>query len=126
MFPIKKILRFSLLFFLLKLIVVSWGQKTDTTTDDGLFQSARKAAFDRNDYSGAKAYLFKALRISPDYADIRIFLGRIYTWTKNYDSGRIAFRRVLAKNPDYEDALVAYADLEYYTENFERALEICR
>jgi len=102
------------------------AQKMDTTSSDGLFQAARKAAFDSNDYPRAKAYLFKALRISPDYADIRIFLGRIYTWTKNYDSGRIAFRQVLVAQPDYEDAVVAYIDLEYFSDNYERALEIAK
>lgn len=98
----------------------------DTTSADGLFLAARKAAFDNNDYPLAKAYLFKALRQSPDYADVRIFLGRIYTWTKNYDSARINFKQVLAKKPDYEDALIAFTDLEIFSNNYEAALTICR
>ena len=98
----------------------------DTTSADGLFLAARKAAFDNNDYPRAKAYLFKALRQSPDYADVRIFLGRIYTWTKNYDSARIHFKQVLAKKPDYEDALVAFTDLEFFSDNYEAALIVCR
>ncbi len=106
--------------------VLANAQATDTASSDGLFQAAKKAAFDNSDYPRAKAYLFKALQISPDYADLRIFLGRIYTWTKNYDSARIAFKRVLNSQPDYEDAVIAYADMEYFADNYPRSLEITR
>ena len=122
----KKIASFFFLVFLLIATSAAQGQKIDTSSSDGLFQAARKAAFGSNNYSKAKAYLFKALRKSPDYADIRIFLGRIYTWTKNYDSGRACFKQVLAVQPKYEDAAIAYVDLEYFTDNYERALEICK
>jgi len=122
----KKILPLSLLFFLVTATITAKGQVLDTSSSDALFQAARRAAFDSNDYPKAKAYLFNALRISPDYADIRIFLGRIYTWTKNYDSGRAAFQQVLAANPENEDATIAYVDLEYYSDNYEKALEICK
>ncbi len=122
----KKIFFPCLLFFLINVTITAKGQVLDTSSSDALFQAARKAAFDSSDYSKAKAYLFKALHISPNYADIRIFLGRIYTWTKNYDSGRAAFKQVLAANPEYEDAAVAYVDLEYFNDNYEKALEICK
>jgi YaiO family outer membrane protein len=101
------------------------AQSTDTTAD-GLFQSARKAAFDNNDYSRAKQYLFRALAKAPNYVDVRIFLGRIYTWTKNYDSARLSFSQALALKPDYEDGLVASSDLEYFDGKYERSLEIVR
>jgi hypothetical protein len=42
----------------------------DSTTSDGLFQLARKAAFDEKNYPKAKNYLYRALALSPDYADI--------------------------------------------------------
>jgi len=122
----KKIPSLFLLVFLLIVTISARGQKIDTSSADGLLQAARKAAFDSSDYPKAKAYLFKALRISPDYADIRIFLGRIYTWTKNYDSGRACFKQVLAARPEYEDAVIAYVDLEYFSDNYEKSLEICK
>lgn len=112
-------LTFSLLFY-------SAAYTQDTSSADGLLIEARKAAFDQNDYPKAKAFLLKALRVSPDYADPRIFLGRIYTWTKNYDSGRLCFTRVLAAKPDYEDAYIAYSDLEYFNDKYDRSLEICK
>lgn len=121
----RKITRF---FFLLisSLLINAIAYSQDTSSSDGLFREAKKAAFDRNDYATAKAYLYRALKISPDYADIKIFLGRIYTWTKNYDSGRICFRQVLASKPDYEDAVIAYSDLEYFSDNYDSALAICQ
>ena len=98
----------------------------DTLSADGLLAAARKAAFDHNDYPRAKKYLYTALQTSPDYADIRIFLGRIFTWTKNYDSARICFKKVLATSPDYEDAYIAYSDMEYFADNYEASLLVCR
>ncbi|MEO8171980.1 MAG: YaiO family outer membrane beta-barrel protein [Sediminibacterium sp.] len=115
-----------LILTLLSLLVTVMLYSQDTTTSDGLLVEARKAAFDNNDYTKAKAYLNKALKLSPDYADVKIFLGRIYTWTKNYDSGRMYFRQVITSNPDYADAAIAYSDLEYFSDNYDKALEVTR
>ncbi len=120
----KKIWRAVFLFFSVFTTTVLYAQ--DTSSADGLMAEARKAAFDRNDYPRAKALLYKAARISPDYADVKIFLGRIYTWTKNYDSARICFQTVLKTKPEYEDASIAYCDLEYFADNYDKALAICR
>lgn len=115
-----------ILLTLFSLLVTVFSYSQDTTSTDGLLIEARKAAFDNNDYAKAKAYLHKAAKLSPNYADVKIFLGRIYTWTKNYDSGRMYLRQALAINPDYEDAIVAYTDLEYFSDSYEKALEISR
>ncbi len=118
----KKSIRLLLTFFSLLVTALLYSQ--DTTTSDGLLVEARKAAFDNNDYPKAKAYLQKALKISPDYADVKIFLGRIYTWTKEYDSARSYFLSVLKANPAYEDASIAMADLEYWNDNNTKALQV--
>lgn len=120
----KKIWRALFLFFCVSGVVVSFAQ--DTSNADGLMAEARKAAFDKKDYPAAKAFLYKALKISPDYADVRIFLGRVYVWTKDFDSARICFQYALKLKPDSEDAFVAYTDLEYFADNFNKALAICR
>ena len=114
------------LFLLFSLLVRTVLLAQDTGSADRLMAEARKAAFDKNDYPKAKALLNKALTTSPDYADVRIFLGRIHTWTKNYDSARICFEYVLKTKPDNEDASVAYTDLEYYNNHYEKALALCR
>lgn len=110
-------------FFCLVIAFQSYSQ--DTSSSDGLLLSARKAAFDEKNYSKAKAYLYRALKKSPNYSDIRIFLGRIYTWNDNYDSAKHCFEYVLKQKPEYEDASVGYTDLEYWNNHNLAALKIC-
>jgi len=94
-------------------------------SSDELFQQARTAAFDKKNYPLATELSKKALIISPDYSDIRIFLGRVYTWWNKTDSGRECFKEVLDLEPGNEDAASAYADLEYWNDNPSEALLIC-
>ncbi len=96
----------------------------DSTSSDGLFQMARTAAFEEKNYPKAIELSKKALSISPKYSDIRIFLGRVYTWSNQYDSAKAAFEYVLGYAPENEDASVAYTDLEYWNDNNEGALKI--
>lgn len=93
-------------------------------SSDELFVKARKLAFDDKNYAEAINLTKQALKQSPDYADIRIFLGRLYTWTDKPDSARAEFKQVLEKNPEYEDAYLAHGSLEFYTKNSEKGLEI--
>jgi len=96
----------------------------DTLSADRLFQMARKAAFEENNYTKAKEYCNKALEVSPGYTDVTIFLGRLYSWNKQYDSARINFQKALDQKADYTDASVAYADMEYWADNNKKALSI--
>jgi len=91
---------------------------------DDLFAQARKAAFDESNYPKAIALSKTALQGSPDYADIRVFLGRLYTWSKKTDSARLAFNEVITKQPKYEDAYVGLGYLEYWNDNSEKALTV--
>lgn len=97
---------------------------TETLTSDDLFQLARKEVYDRNNYPKGISYLKKALLLSPDYADLRVFLGRIYTWSNKIDSARREFNRVLSHDPTNTDAVSAMFDLEYWNENYGFALVI--
>lgn len=103
------------------LLFSTFSQAQDGSADE-LFTQARAAAFKSKDYTKAIALSKKALVKSPDYADIRIFLGRIYTWNKQPDSARQAFAMVLAKQPDNKDANLANATLEFWEDNNEKAL----
>jgi len=96
-------------------------QAQENLTSDELFINARKAAFDEDNYPKAISLAKAALEKSPDYADIRIFLGRIYTWTDKVDSARVEFQKVLEKNKGHEDGTFAYASLEYWNDNSEKA-----
>ena len=73
----------------------------------------------------AKDYLYRGLAISPNYSDLRIFLGRIYTWTNQYDSAKSCFEFVIKNKPDYEDVSLAYSDLEYWNDHYANALTVC-
>ena len=112
-----------LLLIILLLLCLSVNAQEELTTDE-LFVKARTAAFDEDNYPKAIELTKRALDKSPAYADVRIFLGRLYTWTDKVDSARVAFERVLEENPGHEDATLAYTNLEYWNDNSDKALEI--
>ena len=115
--------RKALIIFYLSL---SFCVKAQTSVSaDHLFKSAQVAAFDENNYEKAKQIASQALEISPSYSEIEIFLGRLCTWKKQYDSARYHFSKVLAADPTNEDASVAYTDLEYWNDHYAEALNIC-
>jgi len=91
---------------------------------DELFKQARAAAFDQKDYPLAISISKQALEKSPEYKDIRIFLGRVYTWSDKTDSARTEFKIVLRQEPGHEDASLAYANLEYWNDQALSALDI--
>src|SRR5690348_383736 len=64
------------------IFITSHAYSQDTLTSDGLFNAARDAAFKQDNYPKAIDYCKRGLTISPAYADINIFLGRLYTWSK--------------------------------------------
>ena len=92
---------------------------------DSLFQLARKSAFDRHEYQGARAMSKQALQQCPDYADIGVFLGRLYTWDHLPDSARQILLAVLERHPGNEEALSALTDLEYWNDRPGQALVYC-
>lgn len=110
--------------FLLAFLVCSIFQRLSAQTTDELFATARKKAFDEKNYAGAIALAKGALVKSPDYNEIRVFLGRLYTWSKKLDSARAEFANVIAKQPTYDDAYVAFGNLEFWENNTKKALEI--
>ena len=115
---------YSLLFILFSFLTLHQVSAQEELTTDELFIKARTAAFDEDDYPKAIELTKLALEKSPNYADVRIFLGRLYTWTDKNAEARKAFERVLNENPGHEDGSLAYASLEYWNDNSKKALEI--
>jgi YaiO family outer membrane protein len=113
------------LYLFLFLLIISFkvASAQNEFSSDELFQQAHKAAFDQKDYAKAIRLSKRALVKSPDYSDIRIFLGRIYTWSGKIDSARVEFSRVLIKHPDNEDGSFAFGSLEYWNNNSPKALQ---
>jgi YaiO family outer membrane protein len=93
-------------------------------SSDELFQKAREYAFKKNDYLSAKEFCKEALVKSPNYSDISVFLGRLYTWDKMYDSARTVLYGVINRDPSNYDAYNAAIDMEYWSESYEQALKI--
>lgn len=116
-------MNFNTRFILLFLLLIT-SNLVKAQSADELFTAARKAAFDDKDYPKAISLSKQALQSSPNYADIRVFLGRIYTWSKKIDSARTEFNTVITAQPSYEDAYVALGYLEYWNDNSDKALLI--
>lgn len=91
---------------------------------DELFAKARTAAFENKDYTTSIALAKQALETAPDYTDISIFLGRVYTWNKDPESARAVFKDLGRKNVKDEDYFIAYASLEYWNDRYSEAKEI--
>ena len=58
-------------------------------------------------------------------SDVALLLGRTYAWDGKYDSTRIVLNEVLAHNPNNMEAFDAFADVEYWSENYTKAIEYC-
>ncbi|MEO6733849.1 MAG: YaiO family outer membrane beta-barrel protein [Ferruginibacter sp.] len=91
-------------------------------SSDEYFQMARKAAFDKKDYTTAISLLRQALVQSPGYTDIQIFLGRVYYWNDQPDSSLLMLRAAIENKPSYEEASIAIADIEYFSDHYPSAL----
>lgn len=118
--------KYLLFVSLLCTILISYNAfAQEHLTSDELFQQARNAAFDKKNYPEAIMLSKEALRKSPDYSDIRIFLGRLYAWSHFTDSAREQFSYVLRRHPENEDAASAFTDLEYWNDHDTTALRYC-
>ncbi|ALI98013.1 hypothetical protein DC20_02255 [Rufibacter tibetensis] len=89
---------------------------------DKYFEQARKVAFEQKDYPAAIHLCRQALKQSPEYIDISIFLGRLYYWNKQTDSSLVVLKAALQKKPEYEDATLALADVSFFEKNYSQAL----
>lgn len=110
-------------FFLFLLFILPFniqGQEHNLSSDE-LFLRARHEAFEQKDYPRAIMLSNQALEKSPGYTEIRIFLGRLYTWSDKIDSARLIFEKLDQEKVEDEDFFVAYASLEYWNDNSTKA-----
>ena len=109
------------------MVLISFAQsglgQTEMTTDE-LYAEARNKAFKDDNYAEAIALMKKALAKSPDYLELGVFLGRLYTFTDSISNARTSFEKVLMKEAGHEEASVAYGNLEYWNSNSEKALTL--
>jgi len=97
----------------------------DTPTDE-IFKKARQVANNEKDYGKAIQLTLEALKNDPENADMRVFLGQLYTWDKNrYEQARESFYFVLRRYPGHEGAALGIAELEMQNGNYTDALFYC-
>ncbi|MCA5005791.1 YaiO family outer membrane beta-barrel protein [Sphingobacterium bovistauri] len=96
----------------------------NTYSSDELFSQARGLAFDQKDYQKAILLTKMALSQSPDYTDLSVFLGRLYTWTDKIDSAQFVFENLQKKGIADEDYFIAYGSLLYWNDITAKANEI--
>lgn len=110
--------------FLLLLLFPFALYSQQNLTADELFVEARNAAFEQKDYPTSIKLAKQALVQAPDYTDISIFLGRVYTWTDDLSSARAVFEGLKKREVKDEDFFIAYASLEYWNDQNSKAIEI--
>ena len=92
-------------------------------TPDALYARARIVTFEDKDYDTAVQLLKAGLQQAPDYLEMRVFLGRVYTFSGSYNLARESFEQVLQKEEGRLDASLAFTNLEYWNGNVEEALK---
>jgi YaiO family outer membrane protein len=99
-------------------------QKQKAENADDLFKKAQALAQDGK-FKEAREICRAILKEYPTYHDVRVFQGRLYLWSKDYDIARDEFNRVILEQPDCYDAWSALIDTEFWTHNLDAALKHC-
>lgn len=97
--------------------------QADELTIDELYEKARTAAFEEENYPKARKYAYEALDKAPDYHGIRIFVARLYSWEKSYDKAREELQYVLELDPGNRRAYLAMSEIENKSGNSDRAVQ---
>jgi len=101
------------------LTVPAFAQKM--SSDDLLKKALRETNINQN-YPLAISLAEAGLKISPEYLDIRMLLGRLYLLTGRYDEGTIELNKVLAKDPQNKNALNYLFNASFEKQKYNDAL----
>jgi len=74
------------------------------------------------DYEKAIVQGRLGVKISPEYTDFHMLLGRAFMKTKKTESAKFYFNHVIATAPIYKDAFINSINLDNSTKNYENAL----
>lgn len=86
-------------------------------------QDAKKLAY--NGQRSQARELCKVILNQSFDSDVAVLMARTYSWDGKYDSARIVINEVLSRNALNYDALDAISDIEYWNDNYEKALSYC-
>jgi YaiO family outer membrane protein len=99
-----------------------FAQAQDRFDPDELFRQARTVGFDGK-REEARNICRRILDQYPNYADVRVFLGRLQSWDAQYDDARKTLLDVVTPMPDNKDARSALIDVELWSDHPDRALQ---
>ena len=91
---------------------------------DELFRQARSLGQDGS-YPEARRLCRRILEHTPEYHDVRVYLGRLMLWDRDYAAARPEFERVLKQVPGHLEAIHGLIDTELWSKNQGAALEAC-
>lgn len=114
---IKTRLRIFVLLVINLIVLLSVESKAQT------FDEARKLAFN-GERAKARQICYAILAQGYD-SDVALLLGRTYAWDGKYDSTRLVLNELLKRYPENMEAFDAFADVEYWSGNYEKALGYC-
>ncbi|BAO55413.1 YaiO family outer membrane beta-barrel protein [Nonlabens marinus] len=112
--------------FLILFVIGAFGihmahaQKINT---DSLLTKAYES-LNKKEYDTALQQARLGMKVSPDYLDFQVVIGRTYQLTKQPDSARTYFKRVIEKNNAYQEAFSYLINLELETKNYEAASQV--
>ncbi|RYG22124.1 MAG: YaiO family outer membrane beta-barrel protein [Chitinophagaceae bacterium] len=89
--------------------------------DDLLKQALQETNVDK-DYPKAINTANAALKLSPNYTDVHLLLGRLYLLTGDLEKARTQLKWVLAKEPQNQDALNYMVNVEAEAKDWDQAL----
>ena len=87
------------------------------------FDEARKLAF-KGERKKARSICRKILSEGFN-SDVALLMGRTYAWDGNYDSARVVLQNVLIEKPGNMEAYDALSDVEFWSDNNQKAIEYC-
>jgi YaiO family outer membrane protein len=90
---------------------------------DKLYLEARDLAL-KKAYPEARLKARIVLQNTPNYYDAGVLIARTFAWQNRFDSARYHIYKVLQVAPDYRDAINAAIDIEYWSGNNEKALDL--
>ena len=87
------------------------------------FEEARKLAFN-GEREKARSICREILSTGFN-SDVALLMGRTYAWDGEYDSARVVLQNVLVQRPGNMEAYDALSDVEFWSDNDDRAIEYC-
>ena len=122
--PASRRFRFLMGGLLFLLVMTGWSvpaRAQSRLNVDSLFSAARQIAR-QGDRQKARELCQRILKYKPGYHDVRVYLGRLYAWDKQYDAARRELNRVLVEKPTHREALNALVDVEIWAKEYRVAL----